>query len=111
MFCGVEEHRGGERKTKCLKILEVERKVYEGRIRGACRRDELLILPAYLSRSVLALFRARTPDRTASNLKSMKGPLSIPLESGTGRVNKNGFFSRAHDDGARGPNGSDCSIK
>ena len=29
--CGVEEHQGGERKTECLNILEVERGVYWGR--------------------------------------------------------------------------------
>ena len=33
--CGVEEHQGAERKTECLNILEVERGVYWGGIRGA----------------------------------------------------------------------------
>ena len=37
----------------------------------------------------------------------MKGPLSIPPESGTGRVDKTRFSSRAHDDETRGPAGSD----
>ena len=46
------------------------------------RRDELLIPRATSPDYGFSVVFTRTSDRTASNLKSLKGPLSIPLESG-----------------------------
>ena len=72
---------GGEEKTKCLKFWKSSVEFMRKNQRRL-RRDELLIPRATSPDYGFSVVLTRTSDRTASNLKSLKGPLSIPLESG-----------------------------
>ena len=95
---GVEEHRGGGRKTKCLKFWKSSVE-FTRKNQRRLRRDELLNPRATSPDYGFCVASARTSDRTASKLKSLKGPLSIPLESGTDRdFNCEAFILRAHDE-------------
>ena len=95
---GVEEHRGGGRKTKCLKFWKSSVE-FTRKNQRRLRRDELLNPRATSPDYGFCVASARTSDRTASKLKSLKGPLSIPLESGTDRAFKcEAFTLRAHDE-------------
>ena len=81
--CGVEEHQGGERKTECLNILEVERGVYWGR-NQRCTVIIELFLPNFTrsspdSGSVLIAFTDQLPLARKPTTEPRVGRLPLSL--------------------------------